>query len=72
VTTNIPSEIVVAQSSIEAAYVALDALFERMKVSPRAHKVLVSDTVREACMRLQAAQELLTRLEGVLAGGAGA
>jgi hypothetical protein len=70
--TNIPNEIVVAKLSIEAAYIALDSLFERMNVMPRAEKVIVSDKVREACARLQAAKELLTQLETVPAGGAGA
>jgi hypothetical protein len=61
--TNIPNEVVVARLSIEAAYTALESLFERMSVMPRAEKVIVSDTVREACLRLQAAKELLARLE---------
>jgi hypothetical protein len=63
---NIPNEIVVAKLSIEAAYTALESLFERMRVMPRAEKVLVSDTVHEACLRLQAARDLLTRLETAL------
>jgi hypothetical protein len=62
-TTQIPNEIVVAKLSIEAAYTALESLFERMRVLPRAEKVIVSDTVHEACLRLQAAKELLSRLE---------
>lgn len=62
--TTIPNEIVVARLSIEAASAALEALFERMSVMPRAEKMLVSDTVREACLRLQAAKELLGRIEG--------
>lgn len=60
---NIPNEIVVAKLSIEAAYTALESLFERIRVMPRAEKVIVSDTVREACLRLQAAKDLLVRLE---------
>jgi hypothetical protein len=59
----IPNEVVAARSSIEAAQTALEALFERMNVMPRADKVIVSDTVREACVRLQAAKDLLIRLE---------
>ncbi|HWP06022.1 MAG TPA: hypothetical protein VNN72_09780 [Polyangiaceae bacterium] len=62
---NIPNEIVVAKLSIEAACTALESLFERMKVMPRAEKVIVTDTVREACTRLQAAKELLAQLESV-------
>jgi hypothetical protein len=60
---NIPNEIVVAKLSIEAAHTALESLFERMRVMPRAEKVIVSDTVHEACLRLQAAKDLLLRLE---------
>lgn len=63
--TNIPNEIVVAKLSIEAAVTALESLFERMNVMPRAEKVLISDTVQEACSRLQAAKDLLARLENV-------
>ncbi len=62
-TTSIPSEIVVARLSIEAAQTALESLFERMTVMPRAEKVIASDAVHEACVRLQAAQALLARLE---------
>jgi hypothetical protein len=64
--TSIPNEIVVAKLSIEAAYTALESLFERMRVMPRADKVIVTDTVHEACLRLQAAKDLLTRLEAAL------
>lgn len=60
---NIPNEIVVAKLSIEAAYKALESLFERMQVMPRAEKVIVSHTVHEACLRLQAAKDLLSQLE---------
>jgi hypothetical protein len=49
--------------SIEAACTALEALFERMQVMPRSEKMMVSDTVHEACQRLQAAKDLLSRLE---------
>jgi hypothetical protein len=60
---NIPNEVVVARLSIEAARTALESLFERMSVMPRAEKVIVSELVHEACQRLQAAQALLTGLE---------
>jgi hypothetical protein len=66
---NIPNEIVVAKLSIEAAYTALESLFERMDAMPRAEKVIVSDTIHAACLRLQAAKELLARLETVAPGG---
>jgi hypothetical protein len=59
----IPDEVVVAKLSIEAARVALESLFEKMKTLPRSEKVMVSDTVREACARLNAAQVLLQELE---------
>ena len=62
---NIPNEVVVAKLSIEAATIALESLFEKMKTLPRAEKILVSDTVREACSRLKAAQELLVHLDNV-------
>lgn len=65
---NIPNEIVVAKLSIEAASTALESLFERMSVMPRADKMIVSDTVHEACLRLQAAKALLAQLEVVLPG----
>jgi hypothetical protein len=61
--TNIPSEIQVAKLSIEAACTALESLFQRMQVTPRAEKVMVTDTVQEACSRLQSAKDLLARLE---------
>ena len=61
--TKVPDEVVVARLSIEAARTALESLFERMSVMPRAEKVIVSETVHEACLRLQAAQALLTGLE---------
>jgi len=60
---NIPDEVVVAKLSIEAARVALESLFERMKSQPRSEKMIASETVHEACARLKAAQELLARLE---------
>jgi hypothetical protein len=63
--TNVPNEIIVAKLSIEAASVALESLFERMNAMPRAEKVIVNDMVREACLRLQAAKDLLTQLETV-------
>ncbi len=65
----IPEEIQVAKRSIEAAYEALEALFERMKVMPRADKVIVSNTVHEACLRLLAAKDLLVRPETMPPGG---
>lgn len=64
-TTNIPDEIRIAKLSIEAAYTALDSLFKRMQVMPRAEKIIVSDTVHEACSRLQAAKDLLAKLEAI-------
>lgn len=63
--SNVPNEIVVAKLSIEAAHTALESLFERMRVMPRAEKVIVSDTVHEACLRLQAAKDLLAKLEAL-------
>jgi hypothetical protein len=60
---NVPDEVVVARLSIEAARTALESLFERMSVMPRAEKVMVSETVHEACLRLKAAQTLLAGLE---------
>lgn len=62
-------EIQAAKLSIEAASTALESLFERMHVMPRAEKVVVSDTLHEACLRLKAAKELLARLETVPLGG---
>lgn len=53
--TNLPDEIQIAKLSIEAAYTALESLFKRMEVMPRAEKVMVSEAVQEACLRLQAA-----------------
>jgi hypothetical protein len=69
---SIPNEIVVAKLSIEAACTALESLFERMRVMPRAEKVIVTDTVREACLRLQAAKDLLVQLEAAPPTGEGA
>lgn len=60
---NVPDEVVVAKLSIEAATVALESLFEKMKALPRAEKMLVNDTVLEACARLKAAQELLAKID---------
>ncbi|HVY28247.1 MAG TPA: hypothetical protein VHB79_16940 [Polyangiaceae bacterium] len=68
-TTNIPDEIRVAKLSIEAACTALESLFKRMQVVPRAEKVIVSETVHEACLRLQAAKDLLAELEAVPSDG---
>lgn len=66
--TSVPDEIQIAKLSIEAALMALESLFERMQAMPRAEKVMVSDTVREACLRLQAAEDLLSRLEASAPG----
>jgi len=63
VADQIPDEVIVARLSIQAARVALESLFERMKVTPRSDKVMVTDAVHEACLRLKAAQELLAELE---------
>ncbi len=59
----VPNEVVVAKLAIEAARVALESLFEKMKATSRSEKVIVTETVHEACSRLKAAQELLTQLE---------
>jgi hypothetical protein len=71
-TSDVPQEIVVAKLSIEAAHTALASLFERMSAMPRAEKVIVSDTVHEACLRLQAARDLLARLETLASDRGGA
>jgi hypothetical protein len=60
---NIPNEVVVAKLSIEAARLALESLFEKIKVQPRSEKMIVTEMVHEACLRLTAAQELLDQLE---------
>ena len=62
-TANNTNEIVVARLSIEAAAAALESIFARMGVVPRAEKVIVSDTVQQACLRLQQAKDLLAQLE---------
>lgn len=59
----IPDEVMVARLSIEAARIALESLFEKMQTSPRSEKVMINDHVREACARLNAAQQLLVQLE---------
>lgn len=59
----IPDEVIVAKLSIEAASVALESLFEKMKASPRAEKMMINENVREACQRLKAAQALLAELD---------
>jgi len=69
--TDIPNEIIVATLSIEAASTALESLFERMSVLPRADKVIVSDTVHEALGRLQAAKDLLEQLQNAPPGRVG-
>jgi hypothetical protein len=63
--SNLPNEIVVAKLTIEAASVALESLFERMQKQPRAEKIIVSEHVRDACVRLRAAQALLADLEDI-------
>ena len=68
---NIPDEVVVAKLSIEAARTALESLFERMRALPRAEKVIVTETVHEACLRLKAAQALLAGLETLEPGDDG-
>ena len=62
-TTTVPDEIQIAKLSIEAACTALESLFKRMEVMPRAEKIMVSDTVRQACERLRTAKDLLGQLE---------
>ena len=59
----VPEELVAAKRSIDAAREVLEALFEKMQVVPRADKMIVSDTVHEACQQLRTAQELLAKLE---------
>jgi len=60
---DVPNEVLVAKLSIEAARVALESLFDKMKTQPRSEKMIVTDTVHEACARLKAAQALLAQLE---------
>jgi hypothetical protein len=64
-TNKIPDEVAVAKLSIEAARIALESLFQKMKSSPRSEKTIATDTVHEACARLKAAQELLAQLEAL-------
>jgi hypothetical protein len=66
---SVPDEVVVAKISIEAERIALESLFENMKVVPRSEKVIVTETVHEACLRLKSAQELLSELERVVTAG---
>jgi hypothetical protein len=61
--TKIPDEIAVAKLSIEAARIALESLFEKMSALPRSEKVIVTEKVHDACLRLRAAQDLLKQLE---------
>lgn len=61
--SSIPNEVVVAKLSIEAACIALEALFEKIEAQPRSEKMIVTQTVQEACARLKAAQALLAQLE---------
>lgn len=70
--TDIPNEIIVATLSIEAATTALESLFERMSVLPRADKVIVDDAVHEALGRLRAAKDLLEALQNPPPGRVGA
>ena len=63
--SKIPDEFVVAKHSIEAARLALELLFEKMRTAPRSEKVIVTTTVHEACVRLRDAQDLLAQLERV-------
>jgi hypothetical protein len=60
---DVPNEVRVAKLSIEAARVALESLFDKMKTQPRSEKMIVTETVQEACARLKAAQALLAQLE---------
>lgn len=60
---DVPNEVLVAKLSIEAARVALESLFEKMKTQPRSEKMIATETVQEACARLKAAQALLVQLE---------
>ena len=66
---NVPDEVLVAKLSIEAARIALDALFEKMKALPRSEKIIVTEKVHEACTRLKAAQEVLLQLEAAALDG---
>lgn len=70
----IPDEMLVAKLSMEAASIALESLFEKMKTSPRSEKVIATDPVQEAISRLRVAQGLISDLEtrlltGEAAGG---
>jgi len=61
---DVPNEVVVAKLSIEAARLALESLFEKMKTQPPlGKKMIATETVQEACARLKAAQALLVQLE---------
>jgi hypothetical protein len=64
---NVPDELVVAKLSIEAAGIALEALFEKIEGAPRSEKVIASNSVHEAIARLKSAQTLLAELEATLA-----
>jgi hypothetical protein len=59
----LPDEVLVAKLSIEAARIALESLFQKIDALPRSEKVIITDTVKDACARLSAAQQLLTQLE---------
>jgi hypothetical protein len=64
----VPDEVVVAKLSLEAARVALEALFEKIQALPRSEKVIATDKVQEACDRLRAAQDVLAQLEASATG----
>ena len=64
----IPDEVAVAKLSIEAARIALESLFDKIKAQPRSEKMIVTEHVQEACVRLKAAQALLAQLELETAG----
>ncbi len=58
-----PNEVTVAKLSIEAARLALESLFEKMKALPRSEKIIANEVVQEACATLRAAQDVLKQLE---------
>jgi hypothetical protein len=60
---SIPDEITVAKLSMEAARIALEALFAKIAALPRSEKVIATDGVQEACSKLKAAQAELAQLE---------
>jgi hypothetical protein len=60
---SIPEEITVAKLSMEAARIALEALFEKIDALPRSEKVIATDGLQEACSKLRAAQAVVALLE---------